>query len=297
VGLLALLVPQVLGVGYGYVGDALNGKMVLELMAVLVVFKTLAVVIGYASGNAGGIFGPSLFIGAMLGGCVGTLAHRFLPAYTATAGAYALVGMGTAFAGIVRAPMTSVIMIFETTRDYAVIVPLMISNLLSFLVSRKLQRQPIYEVLALQDGIHLPGRETEVRLRERRVAQFMRPATETLSAQLSLPDALQQVSQSPFHCWPVMEDGELLGVVLRSGLERAVAEGSGTRPIGQIAGSFQFAHIHKDQPIHVALERMGAAGLDLLPVVSRANTRLLEGIITRQDILDAYGIGSLSQKE
>jgi len=104
VGLIGWLVPQVLGVGYGYVGDALNGRMALKLMALLVVLKLLGACTSYASGNAGGIFGPSLFIGAMLGGTVGSVAHHLLPTYTATPGAYALVGMGAAFAGIVRAP-------------------------------------------------------------------------------------------------------------------------------------------------------------------------------------------------
>jgi len=155
VGILAWFVPQVLGVGYTYVGDALNGRMAFQLMALLVVLKVLATTSSYASGNAGGIFGPSLFIGAMTGGAVGSLAHAALPQSTANPVAYALVGMGTAFAGIVRVPLTSVIMIFEMTRDYSIIVPLMISNLVSFYISFRLQRQPIYEALALQDGVHL----------------------------------------------------------------------------------------------------------------------------------------------
>src|SRR6266567_4247049 len=155
VGLMGWFVPQVLGVGYGYVGDALNGNMAFKIMLLLVVLKLFAVTVSYASGNAGGIFGPALFIGAMLGGSVGTLAHYLFPTYTATPGAYALVGMGAAFAGIVRAPMTSVLMIFEMTQDYAVIVPLMIANLVSLFISSRLQRQPIYEALAVQDGIHL----------------------------------------------------------------------------------------------------------------------------------------------
>src|SRR4029077_8257196 len=159
-GLLGWFVPQVLGVGYGFVGDALNGRMALQLMALLVLLKLVASATSYASGNAGGIFGPSLFIGAMLGGTVGSMAHQLWPGQTAPVGAYALVGMGTAFAGIVRAPMTSVVMIFETTRDYAIIVPLMISNLVSYLISSRLQPQPIYEALALQDGIHLPSAES-----------------------------------------------------------------------------------------------------------------------------------------
>src|SRR5205814_7550695 len=105
VGISGWFVPQVLGVGYGYVGDALNGNMALKLMALLIVLKLITVTVSYASGNAGGIFGPALFIGAMLGGTVGTFAHHWFPAYTAPPGAYALVGMRAALAGIVRSPM------------------------------------------------------------------------------------------------------------------------------------------------------------------------------------------------
>ncbi len=191
VGVMALFVPQVLGVGYGYVGDALNGRMALGIMALLVILKLFAVTTCYGSGNAGGIFGPSLFIGAMLGGTVGGIAHHLLPQYTASAGAYALVGMGTLFAGIIRAPMTSVLMIFETTQDYAVIVPLMISNLVSFFISARLQREPIYDVLALQDGIHLPSAATRQQRGGRQVGQVMRLPSDTLPAAMSISDALQ----------------------------------------------------------------------------------------------------------
>src|SRR5262249_3981272 len=150
VGVMGWFVPEVLGVGYTYVGDALNGHMAFKFMALLAVLKVIATTTSYSSGNAGGIFGPSLFIGAMVGGTVCSVAHMALPQYTADVGAYALVGMGTAFAGIVRVPLTSVIMIFEMTRDYTIIVPLMISNLVSFYVSYRLQRTPIYEALAHQ---------------------------------------------------------------------------------------------------------------------------------------------------
>src|SRR5579862_6636033 len=189
VGLMGWFVPQVLGVGYGYVGDALNGKMALKLMLLLLVLKLLAVTTSYSSGNAGGIFGPSLFIGAMLGGAIGTMAHQFLPAYTASAGAYALVGMGAVFAGVVRAPMTSVLMIFEMTQDYAVIVPLMIANLVSLFISSRLQRQPIYEALAVQDGIHLPKSESRHRHRDRQVTRIMRTAPELLPSELTVREA------------------------------------------------------------------------------------------------------------
>ena len=118
----------------------LNGQMALQVMALLVVLKLIATAACYGTGNAGGIFGPSLFIGAMMGGAVGTVAHLLVPDYTGGVGAYALVGMGAAFAGIVRVPLTSVIMIFEMTRDYSIIVPLMIANLISFYISTACKR-------------------------------------------------------------------------------------------------------------------------------------------------------------
>jgi CIC family chloride channel protein len=156
VGLLGWFVPGVLGVGYGYVSQALNGQIAIGAMVLLVFLKLIATSTCYASGNAGGIFGPSLFLGAMMGGALGGAAHVMLPEYTASGGAYALVGMGAAFAGIVRVPLTSVIMIFEITRDYSIIVPLMIANLLSYFISSRLLEEPIYEALQHQDGMHLP---------------------------------------------------------------------------------------------------------------------------------------------
>ena len=157
IGLFGWFVPQAMGVGYGFVDEALNGKMVLAVMALLVCLKVVGTATCYASGNAGGIFGPSLFMGAMMGGAFGGVAHMLLPDYTASVGAYALVGMGAAFAGIIRTPLTSVIMIFEITRDYTIIVPLMIANLIAYFISSRLQEEPIYEALLHQDGIHLPG--------------------------------------------------------------------------------------------------------------------------------------------
>src|SRR6202167_6658656 len=236
-GLIAWRVPQVLGVGYGYVGDALNNKMALELMAVLIVLKLVAVTTSYASGNAGGIFGPSLFIGAMLGGSLGSVVHHFWPAQTATPGAYALVGMGTLFAGILRVPMTSVLMIFETTHDYAVIVPLMISNMVSFFISSKLQPEPIYEALALQDGIHLPSEGGRRRSAQRQAASVMRAASETVSAQSTVAEARARVRGSAFHAWPVTDEKGIQGVVSVAQLEKAVADGEEGKTVRSIVAS------------------------------------------------------------
>jgi len=295
VGVIALFIPQVLGVGYSYVGDALNGRMTLGIMALLVVLKLFAVTTSYGSGNAGGIFGPSLFIGAMLGGTVGGIAHHFLPQYTAAAGAYALVGMGTLFAGIVRAPMTSVLMIFETTQDYAVIVPLMISNLVSFFISARLQREPIYDVLAYQDGVHLPSAATRHQRGGRQIAHLMRSPDETLPAAISVGEALQLAPTSSYRCWPVCDDRGVIGVMSKRSLERAAKEHGMAKQLSELVNAQTFPHLHADQSLQMALERMGEARFDLLPVVSRADVHKLEGVVHLRDILDSYGIGAQNE--
>ena len=290
VGLMGWFVPQVLGVGYGYVGDVLNGNMGLNLMLLLLVLKLLAVTTSYSSGNAGGIFGPSLFIGAMLGGVIGTIAHHSLPAYTASAGAYALVGMGAVFAGVVRAPMTSVLMIFEMTQDYAVIVPLMIANLVSLFLASRLQRQPIYEALAVQDGIHLPKSETRHRRHDRQVTGVMRPAPQLLSSELTVTEALERIRSSEFRTWLVSDRQGLVGVVNLSTLAREAAEGPDEQKLAQLLREPVFPHVHPDQGLDLALERMGENQLELLPVVSRADVHKLEGVVTLRDVLDSYGL-------
>jgi CIC family chloride channel protein len=292
VGLMGWFVPQVLGVGYSYVGDALNGNMALKIMVLLVVLKFFAITTSYASGNAGGIFGPALFLGAMLGGAVGTVAHHLLPGYTATPGAYALVGMGALFAGIVRAPMTSVLMIFEMTRDYAVIVPLMIANLTSLFISTRFQKEPIYEALAHQDGIHLPSHETREELGRRTVLQVMRSAPETLPAQLSVHDALERMQSSQFRAWLVEDNGSFVGVLSKGTVEHALAEGRAEEKLLSLFESLDFPHVHPDHPLHLALERMSKAHIDILPVVNRADIHILEGVITLHDVLDSYGVDS-----
>jgi len=293
VGVMGWFVPQLLGVGYKHVGEVLNGRMAFRLMLLLLVLKLVAVATSYASGNAGGIFGPSLFLGAMLGGIVGTGAQHFLRGYVASPGAYALVGMGTAFAGIVRAPMTSVVMIFEITRDYAVIVPLMISNLISLFISSRFQKQPIYEVLAHQDGIHLPTAETRQQEGQRQVVQAMRDATEVLNGEMTVMQALEETKSSEFHSWPVCDDrGGVIGVINLQHLKQANSEGSANKRLRELVDPNDFPHVHEDHSLHFALDRMGASQLDVLPVVNRANLHKLEGIVTLPDVLANYGVAS-----
>ena len=288
VGVIGWFVPQVLGVGYGFVGDALNGNMALKLMASLVFLKLLTVTTSYASGNAGGIFGPALFLGAMLGGSIGNVVHRLFPAASATVGAYALVGMGAMFAGIVRAPMTSVLMIFEMTQDYAVIVPLMISNLLSLFIASRFQRTPIYDALAIQDGIHLPSAETRTRHGQRQVARVMRPAPDTLPASLAVAQAIELLHVRKSFTALVTDERGVVGVLPLSALENASGP---EKRLLDLVNPLAFPHVHADHGLHLALERLGSNRLDLLPVVSRANAHQLLGVVILRDVLQSYGVG------
>ncbi len=297
VGLMGWFAPDVLGVGYGHVSEALNGQMTLEVMALLVVLKLLATTSCYGTGNAGGIFGPSLFIGAMLGGAVGTVAHQLLPDFTGGVGAYALVGMGALFAGIVRVPLTSVIMIFEMTRDYSIIVPLMIANLISFYISYRLQKEPIYEALQHQDGLHLPSG-----LKYRQGQLIVRDAAEAPAQMLARTDCVKDAHarlDPDCNAWPVMDGGRLAGTITQAQVEREIAEGHGDRVLGELLPadvpaplltSDNFPHLHMDHPLDMALRRMARSKLNVLPVVGRADIRDLKGVVSLKDILEAYGV-------
>ncbi len=298
-GLMGFFVPGVLGVGYDIVDKALHGDLVLRTMVILAVLKLVATALSYGSGNAGGIFGPSLFIGAMIGGAVGSVAHALFPGYTADPGAYALVGMGTAFAGIIRTPLTSVIMIFELTRDYSIIVPLMISNLIAFYISYKLQKEPIYEALAHQDGVHLPGAGSRSPGRYIRVDQAMRNAPVIFSPETPIAAAAERVRDSELNAWPVADASGLWGTITKAKLEGAVAHGLADKKLADLLGegfprhlpsADEFPHLHVDHDLSLAIERMGATGVNVLPVVSRANLRELMGVVTLEDVLRAYGV-------
>jgi CIC family chloride channel protein len=282
IGGILLYSPAVMGVGYEYVDQALNGGLVLKTMGVLCFLKLAATIVSYASGNAGGIFGPSLYIGAMAGGAVGMLVHRVAPFPTGDVGAYALVGMGTLFAGIIRAPMTSVFMIFEITQDYQILVPLMVANLLSYVISRRYQPAPVYHALLHQDGVHLRSPTTQA-LKPTRTARHV------MSAELSLipPD----LSVAAAWDWAVAHDvpvclvgtrEHFVGTVAREQLD-ARREDAPQEAVAQAVDE-RFVHVHPDQPLDVVLERLAESG-GILPVVSRTSIHRLEGIVTRDTIL------------
>jgi CIC family chloride channel protein len=280
-GLIGWFYPEVMGTGYHYIDGVLNGDALVKTLFILAALKLIATAVCYSSGNAGGIFGPSLFIGAMVGGAFGSVVHGLFPAYTAGPGAYALVGMGVAFAGIVRSPLTSVIMIFEMTRDYSIIVPLMISNLIAFFISYKLQHEPIYEALATQDGVHLPTAEARTQLLRLRVSDAMIAPGEIFRPEMPVTAAAD-------YAGPVIvgDDKGLWGILDQA---RIVPDEGTFAEFFPGGPQDDFPHLHIDHSLAIALDRMGSSKLRVLPVVSRANVRMLVGIVTLEAVLDAYG--------
>jgi chloride channel protein, CIC family len=287
-GLLALWSAEVLGAGYGAVELALHGRISGTDMLILLVLKLLATTLCYSSGNAGGIFGPSLFLGAMLGGSAGSLVHAWFPATTGPAGAYALVGMGTTFAGIIRSPITSVVMIFELTRDYNIIVPLMISNMVSYVVARAIIRTPIYEALAIQDGVHLPPSKGHRGEPEHLVGDAMRSPAVLLS-----PDTAASTARSlvPEGDCLIGEGNRLLTILRGWDLDEALRKGQGERAVSAIVHDNESAEVpflFPDQSADLVLHYLGRANLDVLPVVDRRDTSRVLGEVTLDDVLSLY---------
>ena len=284
-GALLLVVPEVMGVGYDSVDQALNGGMLAGTMAVLLAAKLVGTTISYASGNAGGIFAPSLYIGAMVGGIVGTAVHWLAPFPTGDTGAYALVGMGAVFAGIIRAPMTSVFMIFEITQDYQILVPLMVANLIAYWISRRYQPTPVYHALLQQDGVHLPSAEAKMQGPGRTARDLLDTGLPIVDANTTLEQAWGLLDASGASAVLVTGSDGLNGVVARYQLEAARETGAWTGAIGPLAGDVGL-HAHPDQPIDVVLERLAEAH-GVLPIVSRSDIRRVVGAVTADSILRA----------
>jgi CIC family chloride channel protein len=283
IGATLIYVPAVMGVGYQYVDQALNGGLLLKTMALLCVVKLAATIVSYASGNAGGIFAPSLYIGAMAGGAVGLVVGRIAPFPTAEPGAYALVGMGTLFAGIIRAPMTSVFMIFEITQDYQILVPLMLANMLSFMISKRFQPIPVYHALLLQDDVHLPSAETRLAPAARSARAIMETEMTLLPPEAPIEEIWRIAAGKSAPAYLVGDRDRLFGVVTRERLLEAVASGQSANSLRSIIDD-GFVHAHADHPLDIVLERFSQSP-GILPIVSRTNATHIEGIITRDSIL------------
>lgn len=293
-GILAVLAlyffqtEGVTGGGYTTLSAALSGSLAFRVMAVLVVLKLIATVFSYSSGGAGGIFAPTLFIGGMLGGVIGYADIFIFDHPSNEVGAFALVGMGAVFAGVIRAPITSVLIIFEMTGSYKLIVPLMIANMTAYTLAKRYRPLPIYEALLEQDGIYLPKRRKQRThaLEKLSVEALMTANPVTIPANVSIGAALETVCKHKFSVFPVTNsEGRCVGLVTQARLERNLAENLTEQTAGDIAGAAAF--IYPDNSLAQAIVKMDEAKVIKLCVVDRKSGHRLVGILTMSDIVRA----------
>ena len=213
-GVISLLFPQILGVGYGAIDMSLGQSYAWWLLLVLVICKILATSITIGSGGSGGIFAPSLFMGAMAGGFFGTVVHHLFPSVTASPGAYSIVGMGAVVSATTHGPLTALLMLFEMTGDYKIILPLMITCIISSIVARQLFKESIYSLKLLRRGINLEeGKEINV-LKSIRVSEVMNTKVETITEALGLEKLAEIISKSKYNSFPVVKGGNKLTGIL-----------------------------------------------------------------------------------
>lgn len=288
VGIIGLFYPRILGLGYGVITDAISNQFTFKLMIVLLFLKILAFSLSLGSGGSGGSIVPSLFVGAMLGGAFGTVANFFFPGVVAESGAYALVGMGAVFAGTVRAPLTAILILFEITRDYNMILPLMFACVLSNVMSNTLYPESIFTESLRRKGFKIrKGREVDI-MSSMYVRDAMITQVQTVSEEKSI-EALTILMQASRHLgFPVLDSkGKLSGIVTLSDLRSKVKSGETGKKIGDIATK-NLEVAYPDETLDAVLKRFASKQIGRLPVVDREDKTKLLGLITRSDIVNSY---------
>jgi chloride channel protein, CIC family len=287
IGLIGIRFPQVMGAGYAIVDQAMHGQFVWQLLLLLAALKLLVTGFSFLSGTPGGLFAPTIFIGAMLGGAVGSIEHHFFPALSATIGTFALVGIGTLFAGFLRTPITSVFMVIELSGNYTAILPVIISTMIAYGISRAYQKVPLFDLLARQDGLVLPSIEERREMTSFVVEDAMRTdgvlvaepgdhIVEVAKRAETNPQAALLLRMRPGEWW----------LLDREDVMRLAPDAARTTTPIHAKSRGPVPYLFRDQSLAEALQVMG--DWPVLPVASRADLAKLEGILTLSDTLHAF---------
>jgi CIC family chloride channel protein len=289
VGLMALQLPQVLGIGYETVTHAMQNRLPLLLMLVLTVGKFISTILSYSSGTAGGLFAPSLFIGAMLGGSLASAVDELTPLTIMSPGAFALVGMGAVFVGVIRTPITSILIIFEMTNDYTLILPLMLANMTSYSIARVFEPHSVYEAILVANDVHLPSGQDHVLLEELTAGNAMDRQSLMVRPETSVADVAALLEQHASHGVPVVTpDQRLLGIVTLTDVRQALRQELHDKPVESIATITHLISVYPDHTLNWVMQQLGAHEVSLVPVVTRGDPERLVGVLTMADIVRAY---------
>lgn len=289
VGLIGLMAPEVFGVGFETIERTLLGEIGPFILLGLLGAKMLATSLSLSSGGSGGLFAPILFLGAVLGGSFGHLVNDLAPSHTGLSGAYALVGMAGLIAGTAKSPMAAVLIIFEMTRDYQLILPLMFTAVVSYLLAGHVNRESIYTQKLARRGIKLSTEPDSEILGTIRAANAMTPLSDLriVKPETSF-DALAELFQETHsHGFAVLDENRVfLGIVALSDLERAMAKGQTTGTVRDITTS-NLITAHADESLEELVQKMGQGDVSRIPVVGTSPTELL-GMVHRADVIRAY---------
>jgi CIC family chloride channel protein len=271
-------------------GDALMGNMAFTMMLGLIFLKILATSLTLGSGGSGGVFAPSLYIGAMLGGTFGSIVHHFFPTVTATKGAYALVGMGATVAAAAHAPLTNILILFELTGDYHIILPIMVSCIMSTLVIRGLSPHSIYSIRLHQKGITIEaGKEVNI-LQGIRVSDAMTTEVEVIPENMRFQEILTHITQSRYSNFPVVNSkGKLSGILSFQDIRQHVFDPDLEHLIvAKDLATLAVSTVTPSDNLKDALAKLAYRSIEQLPVVDARDPEKLLGILTRHDIISTY---------
>jgi chloride channel protein, CIC family len=297
---------QVMGAGYQTIDEAMHSQFAWRMLLVLALFKIIATTLSFSSGTPGGMFAPTLFIGAMLGAAVGSFEKIYFPHLTGSIGSYALVGMGVLFAAFLRAPLTSVFMVLEVSGNYSIVLPVIVANTIAYVISRVLQPVPIFEQFTHQDGLYLPSMEELREESSLHLEDAILPATvPILQGSETLADSRESLSrysgdrnaaavlvQCSDGLWYAARTEELE----KRFSEQATSEpgdGSnaheahrGERTLEELLGLERTPLLFPDLPLASTLPHFQR--WPMLPITNRAMRGSLEGVVTLQDVLNRY---------
>jgi CIC family chloride channel protein len=290
-GVIGLAFPQIFGNGYDPMGVALMGNMAFGLMFGLIFLKIIATSLTLGSGGSGGVFAPTLYIGAMVGGAFGSIVHTLFPAITATKGAYALVGMGALCGAACHAPLTSILLLFEITGDYHIILPIMVACIVSNLTIRGLFPHSIDSLKLHKKGISIKSAVEVNVLQELKVGDAMTFDVEKIPQDMKFREIVRHITTSKFSSFPVINDQEhLVGILSFQDVREHVFEPE----LEDLVVAKDLANMHDvvtvtpSDSLKDALGKLAYRSVEHLVVLDTKDPRKMLGILTRRDIISAY---------
>ncbi len=291
IGFIAIFFPQVMGGGYTVMDDMLNGHMIWYIALALIFMKIIATAISLGSGGSGGVFAPALFIGCMTGGVVGSLANAVFPDSTASAGAYAMVGIGAVMAAVAHAPLTNILMGYELTGNYLIILPIMTACIMSTFVMTRYSDKSLYTEKLSRRGIELwRGRDLTI-MDKIKVSDVMHKSVTTIPEHLPFGELMQLVASSRDNYFPVVDrDEKLSGIISMQNIREIMLDSEDlcNLVVAKEIATLDVLTLHGDNNLNEAMEKFGLRDIEQLPVVRADEPRIIVGMLSRMDVIAAY---------